>query len=89
MFFRYAYRKEKGQLLLYLYKTTHFEFAQEAINPKEEHYSTLEDEAIAFVKKKQLPLSFEKLYIVVDGNIIKTIPKEDFPLEENSSKHTT
>ncbi len=77
MFFRYAYRKENGKTVLYLYKTAKFEFAKEAIAPHEEKFMTLEDEAISFVNKKNLPQEFDKLCLVVDGNIIKSLSKEE------------
>ena len=56
MFFKYAYQKENKKVVLYLYKTTKFEFAKETIDKEEEHYKTLEEEVISFVKKKNLPL---------------------------------
>ncbi len=82
MFLRYAYRKENGKLVLYLYKTTQFEFAQENLVIEDEPIQTLEEEAIHYIKENKLPLSFDKVYILIDGNIVKTIPKDQFSLEE-------
>ncbi len=87
MFLRYAYLKENGKTILCLYKTTRYEFAKE-VEPKKVKKrkvpTTLEEDAISYIKEKKLPTAFDKIYILVDGNLVKTISKEQFELEERT-----
>ena len=82
MFLRYAYRKENGKLDLYLYKTANFEFAKDYDAKNEKEEASLEEEASHYIKEKKLPLSFDKVYIIMDNKIVKTLSKEQLHLEE-------
>ena len=83
MFLRYAYQKVNGKQVLFLYKTTKFEFAKENTSTSiPDSIKTLEEEAISYIQKKKLPTSFDSIYILVDGNIVKTISREQFQIEE-------
>lgn len=86
MFLRYAFRKEEGKIVLYLYKTTQFEFAKEWTPKTEGPIKTLEEEAISYIKEKHLPTSFDKIYVLIDGKIVKTISKDAFQVEDATLK---
>ncbi len=70
MFYRYEIRNNGKEDILYLYLTMNYEFSKELDSNEG---NKIEENAEAFIKNNSIDFSGNKIYLVVDGIIVKTL----------------
>lgn len=70
MFYRYEIRNNGKEDILYLYSTMNYEFSKELDNNTE---NNLEKSTENFIKNNSIDFNGNKIYLVVDGIIVKTL----------------
>lgn len=82
MFYRYEVRKKDQEEILYLYLTMNYEFSKELDN---QNNTNIKKEINKFIQNNSIDFKGNKIYLVVDGIIIKSIDIE----KNNTTKDTT
>ena len=89
MFYNYEILKENNEDVLYLYLTMKYEFSKELIYNNE---SDLERRCKNFIQMNNIPYKGNKVYLVVDGIVVKSIninkvKVDSFPSIDYSANH--
>ena len=71
MFYRYEIKNNGGEDILYLYLTMTYEFSKELENPSDK--SSIVEKTKNFINNNSIDFTGNKIYLVVDGIIIKTL----------------
>lgn len=87
MFYRYEIRNNGNENILYLYLTMNYEFSKELDSNEEQK---LENSTKNFIKNNSIDFDGNKIYLVVDGIIIKTleIDKKDEKINIKNNKYS-
>ena len=82
MFYRYEIKNNGKEDILYLYLTMTYEFSKELDGNK------IEERTKKFIKNNSIDFNGNKIYLVVDGIIIKTFDiNKDYVIKDvNSNK---
>lgn len=81
MFYRYEIKNNGNEDILYLYLTMTYEFSKELEGT--ETNNTIENKTKEFIKNNSIDFSGDKIYLIVDGIIIKALNiNKDFKIKE-------